>query len=114
MQVGPDLAKLEHKRSGKLLALVGGDWFIRQRGLGFALGCRQRGQAKDRAAQLTRDGVSVLVFSVGQHNDREVVSRKVIQAAAVSHERSMLANAAMIVLMAQDHGESVLRFGVLR
>ena len=92
-------------------------------------GRKQRRQAKDRAAQSARDGVSVLVFSVGQHHDREIVLRKVIQAAAVSHERSVLADAAMvgflktvflkpvclmIIFMIEDHGESVLRFGVLR
>jgi len=49
MQVRAHLAKLEHKCSGELPALVGGDGFICQHGLGFTLGCKAARQAKDRA-----------------------------------------------------------------
>src|SRR4051812_4452989 len=99
MQVRADLAELEHKRSGKLFAFVSGDWFIGKRWFGCGLGCGKRRQAKDRAAQSARDGVRVLVFSVGQDNDGELIFREIIQAAAVAHERSMLANAAMVFLV---------------
>src|SRR5579864_2012340 len=114
MQVRSNLAELEHKRSRKLLAFVSRNRLIGKRRFGRGLWVGQRRKPENRAAQGARDGVSVLVFSIGQDNDRELVFRKVIEAAAVSHQRSMLTDSAVIFFMVQDHGKSVLRFGVLR
>src|SRR5579864_3284217 len=99
MQVRPNLAELEHKRSRELLALVSRNRLIGKRRFGRGLWVGQRRKPENCAAQGARDGVSVLVFRIGQDNDREMVFRKVIKAAAVAHQRSMLSDAAMVFLV---------------
>src|SRR5215469_12030514 len=107
------MIQFEHIGASQLLAFSVRDGLICQCALSYGSWCRKRRKAQNGTGQGAGDGVSVLSFSIGEHNDDELIFRKVIEATAVAEQRSMLADPAMILLMVQDHGEAILCFGIL-
>jgi len=65
-----------------------------------------RKQAEEGAGQGSGNRVCILPFGVGEHYDREVIVRKVVHAAAITEQRSMLPDAAMVVFMVQREREA--------